>query len=174
MALKNLSFTKQAPSGATPEEISAAEAKLSIRFPPALIEFCTRWNGGFPSDDNVLYAVPSSFTEFHEEYKNEDGVLVHVLFGLSEKFYQCNLLRKFELLNTYSYLGVIPISSDLLGNQVVLQAQSPQGLVYWRDKDLWEIPENSGPGPHFGERPHLIPIAQDLESFYNSLTADLS
>jgi hypothetical protein len=170
MTLKDLSFRKHSTTSATADEVAAAEAKIGVRFPPALIEFCSKWNGGFPGSANCFYPVPSSFVEFHQEYKSA-GVLVEKLFGIAETFPQCSLLKKRDL---YTNLGIIPISSDLFGNQVVLRMRAPMGSVYWRDKDLWEVPENAGSGPHFAERPRLIPIAPDLESFYNSLTAEPS
>ena len=41
--LKPLLFDKQAPDLATPESITVLETKLNLHFPPAFVEFCTRW-----------------------------------------------------------------------------------------------------------------------------------
>jgi SMI1 / KNR4 family (SUKH-1) len=169
MALKNLNFTKHAPFGAKPEEIAAAEAKLNARFPAEFIEFCFRWNGGVLSPYNQFCPVPASFTDFHTEYKQTQGVLIITLYGISENFPQANLLKKEYLLNARFDFGIIPIGADLLGNQVVVRAELPSGLVYWKDKDLWEATQNPTDGPQFAEKPRLIPIAENLESFYNSL-----
>ncbi|HWD93441.1 MAG TPA: SMI1/KNR4 family protein [Verrucomicrobiae bacterium] len=170
MTLKNLSFTRQAPLGANREEIAAAEAKLNVHFPPGFVEFCSRWNGGFPNADNEFYPVRASFEDFHNEYGEGEGVLISVLYGISESLLQTSLVKKSDLLEIRSGFGIIPIGGDMFGSQVVFGADSPPGQIYWRDKDLWEIPENPAPGPQFAEKPRLIQIANDLESFYNSLT----
>lgn len=170
--IKPLSFTKRAPDVATPEILAALEARLNFHFPPAFVEFCSRWNGEFPSKDNEFYPVPQSFREFHEEYKQCEGILVHIMFGVTEKFRRCSLLKECGLLNEYSNLGIIPITADLFGNHVVLRTDSPMGLVFWQDHELWETSKNPDAPGNFAERPRLIPIAQDLESFYNSLTSD--
>src|SRR5215469_13665856 len=111
MALKNLSFTKQAPSGAKSEEIAAAEAELNVSFPQDFIEFCTRWNGGFPSSDNEFYPVPDSFIDFRNEYKSSRGVLIRVLYGISEEFPQSSLLKKDYLLRVSSDFRIVPVAS---------------------------------------------------------------
>lgn len=171
--LKELSFNKRAPRTASPEDLAALESKLGVLFPPAFTEFCSRWNGGFPSEENEFYPVPPSFKEFFEEYGPQaDGVLAHIMLGATEEFSQCSLLRKYSLINYESNLGIIPITVDLMGNQVVLRTDDPGGIVYWRDHELWEMPDNPQPGPQFPDRPRLFPIAPDLEYFYNSLTSD--
>jgi hypothetical protein len=170
--IKELKFRKQAPQTASREDLAALEAGLGVALPTTFHEFCSRWNGGFLSDTNIFCPVPSSFREFFEEYGSETlGVVTDVLCGATEVS-QFSLARKYALLNEYGNLGIIPIASDLLGNQVVLRADSPSGLVYWRDHELWEPPDHVQPGPHYAERPLLMPIANDLESFYNALTAD--
>jgi len=108
--------------------------------------------------------------EFYQEFK-ESGVLVHNLFGATEKLSQSCLLKEYSRLGKFSKL-VIPIAVNLFGNRAVLRADSPMGFVYWWDHELWEVPENAPSGPKTPDRPRLIPIALDLESFYNGLTAD--
>ena len=171
--LKELLFTKHAPKAASPEDLAALEAKLSFKFPPAFVEFCSRWNGGFLSEQNEFYPVPLPFTGYFDEYgTNAKGVLLSNLFGATEEFPQCSLLQEYLLTNQFSDLGIIPIADDLFGNQVVLSVGAVGGLVYWRDKDLWVTTENPKAGPQTAMQPRLIPIAQNLEYFYNSLTLD--
>jgi hypothetical protein len=165
--IKELTFTKVAPDLATPQSIKALEAKLGFQFPPAFVEFCHRWNGGFPDDNNKFYPVPSSFGAFYEEYKQGKGVYAHRLLGATEIFWQCSLRKESALLVDFCVLGevshsIIPITVDLFGDRVVLRSDSPTGLVYWWDHILWDAPG----------QPYLIPIAPDLEFFYNSLTSD--
>ena len=159
--LKQLSFTKRAPDVATPESLKALETNLNIQLPPAFVEFCFRWNGGFASKENMFYPVPPVFKEFYDEYKKSKGVYVDTLFGATEQLPYCGLLKECASLGDFSRL-YIPITVDLLGDQAVLRTDSPMGLVYWADHTLWEAPD----------KPCLIPIADDLESFYNSLTVD--
>jgi hypothetical protein len=165
--IKDLTFTELAPEVATPEDIRAVEAKLNFHLPPTFIEFCSRWNGGFAGDRIKFYPVPLTFTVFYNEYKRSRGVYVDILFGATDKFSQCSLLKECTLLNDSCILGevshsIIPITVNLFGDRVVLRSDSPTGLVYWWDHILWDAP---------GE-PRLIPIAPDLEFFYNSLTSD--
>jgi hypothetical protein len=171
--IKALSFRKHAPNIATADDIAALETKLNFRFPAVFIELCSRWNGGFLAKDSQFYPVPSTFEEFYKEFGSRDGgVLVSTLFGATDEFVQCSLLRNYNLLNESSNLGIIPIAQDLFGNRAVLRVDSPSGLVYWWDHELWEMLENPSPGGNFPERPYLIPIAENLEFFYNSLTSD--
>ena len=171
--LKELKFRELAPKVASREDVVELQAKLGVTFPPAFFEFCTRWNGGLPSEENSFYPVPKSFIEFFEEYGPEEGgVVVHQMLGATEDFQACSLSRKYNVLNESTNLGLIPVTSDLLGNQVLLRADNPGGVVYWRDQDLWELPENPRLGPQVGGRPRLFPIAPSLEYFYNALTAD--
>jgi|ERR1700733_10984200 SMI1 / KNR4 family (SUKH-1) len=159
--IKELIFRRQSPGIAVPQDLAALEAKLGVRFPPALVEFCSRWNGGFPSNVNRFYPVPPSFKEFYSEYKLGKGVYVDILFGATDQLPHCSLLKECTLIGEYSKIA-IPISVDLFGDRVILRPDSPTGTVYWWDHILWEE----------SERPYLIPIAQDLESFYNSLTSE--
>jgi hypothetical protein len=171
--IKELLFKKKAPQAARPQDLAALEAKLGVRFPPAFVEFCCRWNGGFPANTNNFYPVPGTFTEFHDEYKKSKGIIADMLFGATDEFPQCSLNRECtRVLGEFSKL-IIPVTADLFGNHAVLRADSPMGMVYWSDHELWEVPENPPPGPNFAERPRLIPIAPDLETFYNSLLADI-
>ncbi len=71
-------------------------------------------------------------------------------------------MNEYGRLKKVSRIDMIPIAFDLLGNHVVLRAASLGGPVFWRDHELWEAPE----------QPRLIPIAQNLEFFYNSLTTN--
>ena len=135
--LKELKFTKLAPHRASAEDLAELEAALGISLPPALAEFCTRWNGGLPAAENDIYPVPLNYTEFFVEYGPEsNGIIASQLLGATKEFKACSLLKKYSLLNEESYLGIIPISSDIFGNQVVIQTDSPTGTVYWRDQDL--------------------------------------
>jgi len=168
--IKPLSFRKRAPDVATPEILAALEARLNFHFPPAFVEFCSKWNGGFLNEDSRFYPVPPTFLEFYEEFK-EGGVFIDTLFGATEKLPHCGLLKEYTMLGEFSKL-VIPIALNLFGNRAVLRADSPMGFVYWWDHELWETSKNPDAPGNFAERPHLIPIAQDLESFYNSLTSD--
>jgi len=168
--IKPLFFTKQSPEVATPEDLAALETKLGVCFPPAFVEFCSRWNGGFLNEDSRYYPVPPTFLEYYKEFR-EGGVFVDTLFGVTEKLPHCSLFKQYTMLGEFSKL-VVPIAVNLFGDRAVLRADSPMGFVYWWDHELWEVPENAPPGPKTPERPRLIPIAQDLESFYNSLTFD--
>jgi SMI1 / KNR4 family (SUKH-1) len=168
--IKQLHFKKHSLDIASPENVAALGIELGVHFPPAFVEFCSRWNGGFLNKESEFYPVPSTFKEFRKEAQ-EEGVLIHKLFGATETFPQCSLLKECTLLGDFSKL-VIPIAVNLFGNRAVLRADSPMGLVYWWDHELWEIAKNPNALGNFAEKPRLIPIAQDLESFYNSLTSD--
>lgn len=161
--IKQLFFTDQSASIACPEDIAAFETQFGLRFPQALVEFCSKWNGGFPHDDNSFYPVPLAFKEYYDEYGVENkGVSVDGLYGLTQEPPRCNLRNKYLSFREVSKIELIPITFNLLGNYVVLRAESPNGVVFWHDHELWEAPE----------QPHLIPIARDLEFFYNSLTTN--
>lgn len=170
--IKELSFIQRAPATASPEDLAILEAKIGVKFPPSFVEFCTRWNGGFPSTENDFYPVPSQFREFFDEYPLGTGACISQLLGATEALQPCSLLRDYLLTNYESDLGIVPVAVDPFGNQVVLKACSPAGPVYWRDHELWEMPENPPPGPQFGGRPRLMPIAENLECFYNALTSE--
>ena len=167
--IKHLIFTRQAPDLATKEKFQAIEAKLNLRFPETFVEFYSRWNGGFPGAVNEFYPVPPTFREFHDEYKMSQGVCIDKLFGITDEFLQCSIFRQCNGASIpFSY--IIPITSDLFGDQVVLRANSIEGMVYWLDHELWEtVDDPNEPGKTI-DRPRLFPIARDLESFYNSLT----
>ena len=159
--IKDLQFRKRSPAGASFGRLRALEQQIGAPIPAALREFLSRWNGGFPSKENAFYHVPPEFTKFHEEYgKDNKGVTVDGLYGLTREPRGCNLVDEHVLLTKVCALGLIPIAFDLLGNQVVLQRDSATDLVFWRDHELWES----------SEQPHLIPISGNLEHFYNSLT----
>ena len=170
--IKQLIFTKQAPKVATPQDMAALEAKLGVKLPPTFHEFCLRWNGGFASRENEYYIVPSLYTEFYtklfgERETNGVGIEVDIFLGATEEFKQCNLLKDYNLYRG-AERGFIPITNNLEGNRAVLRADSPMGLVYWIDSDTWERPEDDSQEA----RPILMPIADNLESFYNGLMAD--
>jgi len=170
--IKQLFFTKLAPKVATLQDMEVLEAKLGVKLPAAFHEFCFRWNGGYAGRENEAYIVPQSYTEF---YKNMYGdrklegayVEVHFFLGATEEFKQCNLLKEY-LLYRGSKFRFIPITNNLEGNQAVLLVDSPMKGVFWFDSDTWERPENDGQEA----RPILMPIADDLESFYNGLVAN--
>ena len=169
--IKDLYFKKYAPDLATPETIAALEAKLNLRFPPAFVEFCMRWNGGFTNRQNKFYPVPLQYKEYYDEYGSRSGGdFIDTLFGATEKFEHCSVLKEYRLLNESTNRGVIPISANLFGNRAILRLESPDGPVYWWDHELWESAESPGAEGNFEDRPRLIPIAPDLEYFYNSLT----
>jgi hypothetical protein len=156
--------------GGTPasaQDIRAFEAEFMLLLPTAFAEFCSKYNGGFPSDENRFYSVPENFREFHDEYSKSTqghphGVGVDIFFGLAKTFPACDVRPELLSLRKVSVIKLFPISTDLFGNSVVLREDDIDGTVYWRDHELWEAPE----------RPYLMPIAQNLETFYNSLTRD--
>jgi hypothetical protein len=163
--IKQLVFKQKSSYSASQEELAAAQKELGLRFPPALIEFCSKWNGGFPKEENSFFPVSMAFHEFHTEYNsNTIGVTIDALLGLTDDLPQCSLLRYRQKLKNVSRIQLMPIGYDLLGNQVVLKCDRAEGLVYWRDHELWEAQD----------QPYLIPIAENLELFYNSLTKDPS
>ena len=167
--IKQLLFKKQAPDLPTPESLEVLEQKLKLRLPPTLMEFCSRWNGGFPSKENKFYPVPPTYIEFHAQYKMSRGVYIDKLFGATDVFPQCSLLKACALIGEYSNY-IIPITSDLFGDRVVLRANTIEETVYWWDHELWETIEHPNEPGKTIDRPRLFPIARDLESFYNSLT----
>lgn len=149
------------------------EITLNFRFPPAFTEFCIRWNGGFTSKQSEFYPVPRQYKEFYEELGSKDGgVLIHKLFGATESFEQCDIRREYRLLNEGANWRIIPVGVNLFGNRAVLRPESPEGPVYWWDHELWEIPDVPDAAGNLADRPRLIPIAPDLEFFYNALTGD--
>ena len=159
--IKDLLFTDQAPAPASSERLATFEAQFGFHLPKALVEFCSKWNGGLPSPENCFYYVPLKFSSFHQEYgAGGKGITVDGLFGLTSQPKRWDMERRFLSWGELSTIGIIPISFDLLGNHVVLRTDSMDGSVLWWDHELWEAPE----------RPHLIPIADNLEMFYNSLT----
>src|SRR5262249_3041259 len=158
-------FEEQAPDLATPETIAALEAKLSLRLPQTFVQFCMRWNGGFTSEESEFYPVPGQYKEFYEEFGSDDGgVLIHTLFGATDKFGQCDIREEYRLLNEETNWRIIPIGVNLFGDRAVLRSESLEGLVYWWDHELWETPEVHGASGNLGETPRLIPIAPNLES----------
>ena len=170
--INQLFFTKQAPKIASPQDMAALEAQLGVKLPSTFHEFCFRWNGGFASKENQYYPVPASYTEFYKNMFGERetegvGVRVDVFFGATEEFEQCSLLKRYYQCRGADR-GVIPITKNLEGNKAVLRADSPMGMVYWIDSDTWERPEDDSQEA----RPILMPIADNLESFYNGLMAD--
>jgi SMI1 / KNR4 family (SUKH-1) len=170
--IKSLSFKKQAPDLATPQTIATLEATLNLRFPAPFVEFCTRWNGGFPAKTNEFYPVPREFGEFYKEYgTNAKGVCVSKMLGITDAFWQCSWLSEYNLMNEGSSWGLVPITVDLFGNHVVLRPDSLSGPVYWSDHELWEMPDTPEALGDVANQPQLIPIAPDLESFYNGLTS---
>jgi hypothetical protein len=179
--IKDLVFRKVAPKIATPQDIATLEAKLGVKLPPTFHEFCFRWNGGYPSKENECYIIPSSFTEFYEKYtfgKKTEGVAVQVgiLLAATEEFKSCNLMHEYQLcVAGGKEPKFIPIATNLMGDLAVLRADSPMRMVYWFDRDTFEMPEGVEWGTTPGNpeaRPALMPIAESLEEFYNALTSD--
>jgi len=164
--IKALIFRERSNLVASPTEIKEFETEFGLRLPPAYIEFCSKYNGGFPALSNRFYRVPDEFLEFHEEYgpTNEGpvGIIVDVLLGLTRSLEACDLRPELLSMRTMSKIGIFPITLDLLGNSAVLREDSMSGRVYWRDHELWEAPDV----------PALFPIAESLELFYNQLVQD--
>lgn len=162
--IKPIIFRKHSKSLATNSDIQAFEVEFGIKLPPTFVEFCAKYNGGFPMRENRFYPVPEIFREFHNEYNEKPaGVITDCLFGLTKEIDACNIRDEFHSLREMASIqGLFPISADLFGNSAVLQVDDLNGKVYWRDHELWEAPEH----------PYLMPIAENLEIFYNSLTRD--
>lgn len=161
------------------------EDKLGVKLPPAFHEFCFRWNGGFTSKENECYHVPASCTEYYKKMwfgrKTEgDWVIVDRLLAATEEFKQCNLMKDYRLLSESEYYGrlkyvFIPIARNIMGGMAVLRSDCPLEAVYWVDPDTGEMPDGVEWGTTPGNpeaRPALMPIAPNLETFYNALTAD--
>jgi hypothetical protein len=159
--IKNLIFGKSASRLATPQDVDAFQRHLGIILPPTFVEFCQRYNGGFPDDQNKLYLVPQSYREFHTEYPSESaGIISDGLYGISSEVKGLQLLKELNNLPDGPSSPLFPISFDLLGNYVVLKQDDLEGEVWWFDHELWDAPGI----------PALLPVAPDLESFYNGLT----
>ena len=158
-----LLFRKVSPTTASPEALMRFGNEFGLRLPETLVEFCTKWNGGYPSLENTFYPVPIEFSEFHKEYgPTNAGITVDGLYGITDSFPSCSMKDEMLSLNQVSQIRILPIAYDLLGNHVVVRIDSPEGPVLWSDHELWEAPE----------RPYLIPVAEDLEHFYNLLTTN--
>jgi len=167
--IKPLIFQMQSKSLASTNDVRAFEEEFKLRLPPAFAEFCLKYNGGIPSNDNIFYPVPKIFEKFHSEYgpskKEPDGVITDRLFGLTRDLDACDIREEIRSIREIAEIqGLFPISIDLLGNSAVLLEDNLNGNVYWHDHELWEAPG----------RPYLMPIAENLETFYNSLTCDPS
>jgi hypothetical protein len=172
--IKQLSFAKQSSVKASNDAVAAFERTYGLRLPQALVEFCLRWNGGLPEPVNSLYPVPKSFSAFYEQFGPENkGVVVDGLYGLTGNRDAFDLEKRYLSLAEMSTIPMLPIAFDLLDNYVVMPADSALGPVYWWENGLWEKTETSSSGPiEAPARPHLVLIADDLETFYNSLTAN--
>jgi hypothetical protein len=165
--IKPLVFGIQSKSIASANDIQAFEEELKLRLPSAFVEFCLEYNGGIPSDENNFYPVPEKFDDFHREYgpssKKTVGINTDRLFGLTRDLKACDIRDEIHSFRNIAEIrGLFPISIDLFGNSAVLREDDLNGKVYWRDHELWEAPEH----------PYLMPIAENLETFYNSLTRD--
>lgn len=162
--IKPISFRKRSKSLATDNDIRAFEAEFGVKLPPTFVEFCLKYNGGFPMRENRFYPVPDIFREFHNEYSEKPaGIITDCLLGLTKEIDACNIRDELRSLREVASIqGLFPLSVDLFGNSAVLRVDDLNGKVYWRDHELWEAPE----------RPYLMPIAENLETFYNSLTRD--
>jgi hypothetical protein len=158
--LKELRFTT-ATSPVLDPELDLAEKSLGFRLPFFFREFCRKYNGGYPADENCYYEVPALFRAFHSEYGEEEGgVHLDGFFGVTASPPQCDLRQE---LGEWDWSKVspplLPIAHDLLGNYVVMRCDQPEGFVFWRDHELWT---KAG-------TPRLFPIAESLEDFYNGL-----
>ena len=163
--IKALRFSEAPARSATAEDISRFEAKFNVELPTALRDFCSRYNGGYPSSDNECYLVPARFKLFHAEYPTGDGgIVADGLFGLSTEIPGVNLWEEILDLPRVSEQLLLPISFDLSGNFAVMFGRRVNEVVYWWDHELWEGPS----------KPLLLPIADSLEMFYNGLTKDPS
>lgn len=159
--IKTLFFRRQSLVPATSEALSSFQNEFGLRLPGGFIEFCLRWNGGYPGKQNSFYPVAEYFREYRNQYGPSNvGITVDGLYGLTDAFPQCSLKAEMLSLNEVSEFRFLPIAYDLLGNHVVLRADSTDGLVFWKDHELWDTPEG----------PCLISIAGNLEEFYNGLT----
>jgi hypothetical protein len=160
--IKDLKFLKLAPTPAFDANFAVAERKAGIKFPPPFVEFCRKYNGGFPSRENSYYYVPGKFHDFHEEYGPAQlGVGVDGLCGIAEDFPPCDVFEVMKEIGDVA-IRLFPIAYDLVGNQVVVKSDDPQGPVFWRDHELWQD-ENA---------PRLITIADSLDDYYQSLTEE--
>jgi hypothetical protein len=170
--IKELSIANQSMEKASPQAIAAFQKKYGLRLPPAFLEFCTKWNGGFPDPRNSFYYVPKSFKEFYEQSGPDGkGVTVDGFYGIGRDGDAYDLEKEYLSIAEISVIGLIPIASDLLCNYVVIRADSPFGSVFWWEHGLWEAPEQLRSTPMEAPgRPYLVPIADNLEGFYNSLT----
>jgi len=164
--IKPITFQMQSKSLASTSDIQTFEKEFSLRLPLAFAEFCLEYNGGIPSNGNKFYLVPENFTDFHREYGPSSqgvvGIITDRLFGLTRDLKSCDIRSKLLSLREVSSIRLFPISIDLSGDYAVLREDDLNGIVYWRDHELWEAPE----------QPCLMPIAENLETFYNSLTRD--
>jgi SMI1 / KNR4 family (SUKH-1) len=169
---KGIKIQKIAPKVATPNDLADLESKLGVKLPQVFHEFCFRWNGGFPMKDNQFYHVPATFKEFHDEFPRESGVAIDKLFGATEEFPGCDLLKDYKMVKENLDFGIIPIAKNLFGNRAVLLSNIANGTVFWWDHELWDTPEEGSSPARPELLPRLMPIALNLETFYNSLTAD--
>lgn len=164
--IKHLIFRERSTELASPKEIQEFEAEFGMRLPLAFVDFCSKYNGGAPALSNRFYRVPETYRAFHEEYgqssKGPVGIIVDVLFGLTRSLDTCDLRPELRSIREGSSIRLIPITLDLFGNSAVLLEAESSGQVYWRDHELWESPDV----------PLLLPIAENLELFYNALEAD--
>ena len=159
--LKELQFLEKAKEAVSDQAWLTAEAEIGFRLPDVFREFCKTYNGGIPTLQYELYPVPDLFLEFREEYgPNSKGIIAERLYGLRADRKSCDALSEFRSLRDNLEIALFPISEDIFGNQVVITPEDPDGIVYFRDHELWD---KEG-------KPVLFPIAYSLEQFYNGLS----
>jgi len=165
--IKPFTFQKNGVA-ASKHDLAIFKAEFELRLPTCFHEFCLKYNGGFPSNDNCYYQVPKIYKGFHAEYcvkiKKPVGTIIEGLFRLTTEIGACDPRAEIRSLREISSIRTIPIGFDLFGNSALLREDDPDGAVYWRDHELWEAPGT----------PYLMPIAPNLETFYNFLTHDSS
>jgi hypothetical protein len=161
--LKALQWSKLAKKVATDREINGFADQFGFQLPPVFVEFCKKYNGGLPSDENNCLFVPRRFEGFCSEYFSEGGFLsIDGLYGLTSDPAACNVSKALFSFRAQYSIPLFPVSFDIMGNYVVLMAKKLQGPVFFLDHELWEKPSV----------PTLFPISDDIESFYNGLTSN--
>lgn len=154
---KNLKFHELSERRATETNVRQFQEEFDLRLPPAFVDFCYQYNGGYPL--GAEFIVPPRFEAFHAEYPFNKGLRVDFLFGLNSTIEQLAVTRKRKFFEKSSTFRLLPVGEDLLGNFVVVRCDTPEGNVHWLDHEIWDA---SG-------EPYLLSIAQDLRFFYENL-----
>ena len=154
--IQPLVFTQVSGVTASDDDLGFGERQCGLKFPAAFCEFCRKYNGGFPDQQNNFFFVPEKFAEFQAEFGREDGFWAWGLYGLTTDLKQCDVIRVRESLAKLN-IPLFPVAYDLTGNDVVIRIEDPEGAVFLRDHELW------------ASTAKLFPIADNLEAFYNGL-----